>query len=66
MLLDLAQQLVELFELARRQPFEGLDDPVLVLLGHLGEGYIRFSYASSTENITEALRRVKEFMSKRM
>jgi aspartate aminotransferase len=34
--------------------------------GHLGEGYIRFSYASSTENITEALRRVKDFMSKRM
>jgi aspartate/methionine/tyrosine aminotransferase len=33
--------------------------------GHLGEGYIRFSYASSTENIREALRRVKEFMASR-
>lgn len=27
--------------------------------GHLGEGYVRFSYASSTENIREALKRVK-------
>ena len=34
--------------------------------GHLGEGYIRFSYASSTENIREALARVKDFMSARM
>jgi aspartate aminotransferase len=34
--------------------------------GHLGEGYIRFSYASSTDNITEALKRVKEFMQKRL
>lgn len=34
--------------------------------GHLGEGYIRFSYASSTENISEALGRVKDFMSKRL
>jgi len=33
--------------------------------GHLGEGYIRFSYASNTENITEALRRVKAFMAAR-
>ena len=33
--------------------------------GHLGEGYIRFSYASSTENITEALRRVKDLLSSR-
>ena len=32
---------------------------------HLGEGYIRFSYASSTENITEALRRVKDLLSSR-
>lgn len=30
--------------------------------GHLGEGYLRFSYASSTENITEALSRVKACM----
>ena len=28
--------------------------------GHLGEGYIRFSYASSLDNIKEALRRVNE------
>jgi aspartate/methionine/tyrosine aminotransferase len=28
--------------------------------GHLGEGYIRFSYASSLETIREALRRVSE------
>ncbi len=31
--------------------------------GHLGEGYIRFSYASSTENIENALSRIKDFMS---
>lgn len=30
--------------------------------GHLGEGYIRFSYASSTENIENALSRIKELM----
>ena len=34
--------------------------------GHLGEGYIRFSYASSTENITEALARVKRCMATRV
>ena len=28
--------------------------------GALGEGYVRFSYANSTENIIEAIRRVKE------
>ena len=28
--------------------------------GALGEGYLRFSYANSTENIIEAIRRVKE------
>jgi aspartate/methionine/tyrosine aminotransferase len=33
--------------------------------GHLGEGYIRFSYASSTENIKEALRRMKDLLSSR-
>ena len=27
--------------------------------GHLGEGYIRFSYANSTENIVEAIKRIK-------
>ena len=27
--------------------------------GQLGEGYVRFSYASSTENIIEAIRRIK-------
>lgn len=30
--------------------------------GHLGEGYIRFSYASSTENIEAAMQRIKDFM----
>ena len=30
--------------------------------GRLGEGYIRFSYASSTDNIREALARVKRLM----
>ena len=33
--------------------------------GAYGEGYIRFSYASSTENITEALGRVKRLMESR-
>ena len=28
--------------------------------GHLGEGYLRFSYAASTENIREGLRRVTQ------
>ena len=28
--------------------------------GHLGEGYVRFSYANSAENIREGLRRVRE------
>jgi aspartate aminotransferase len=28
--------------------------------GHLGEGYMRFSYANSAENIREGLRRVRE------
>ncbi len=28
--------------------------------GHFGEGFLRFSYASSTDNIREALRRVKD------
>jgi len=27
--------------------------------GHFGEGYVRFSYANSTENIVEAIRRIK-------
>ncbi|MEK9648497.1 MAG: aminotransferase class I/II-fold pyridoxal phosphate-dependent enzyme [Gammaproteobacteria bacterium] len=34
--------------------------------GHLGEGYIRFSYASSTENIQNALARVKDLMAARV
>ncbi|MDW8113804.1 MAG: pyridoxal phosphate-dependent aminotransferase [candidate division WOR-3 bacterium] len=33
--------------------------------GKYGEGFIRFSYANSIENIKEALRRIKEFMSKK-
>ncbi len=34
--------------------------------GHLGEGYIRFSYASSTEDIREALGRIKDYMNSRV
>lgn len=30
--------------------------------GALGEGYLRFSYANSTENIREAIRRIKEML----
>ncbi len=34
--------------------------------GKLGEGYLRFSYAASTEQITEGLRRVREAMAARL
>ena len=30
--------------------------------GEYGEGYLRFSYANSTENIREAVRRMKEVL----
>ena len=30
--------------------------------GSFGEGYIRFSYANSTENIREAIRRIQEIL----
>jgi aspartate/methionine/tyrosine aminotransferase len=33
--------------------------------GKNGEGYLRFSYASSMENIEEALRRLKRFLATR-
>jgi aspartate aminotransferase len=33
--------------------------------GILGEGYVRLSYANSTENILKALARMNEFLSKR-
>ena len=33
--------------------------------GHLGEGYMRFSYANSTENIVEGLRRVRTYLESR-
>ncbi|MGK0219729.1 MAG: aspartate aminotransferase, partial [Planctomycetota bacterium] len=33
--------------------------------GHLGEGYMRFSYANSTENIVEGLRRVRAYLESR-
>ena len=33
--------------------------------GAHGEGYLRFSYANSTENIREAIRRVREFLGNR-
>jgi aspartate aminotransferase len=32
--------------------------------GHFGEGYIRFSYANSLENLMEAARRIRELLSK--
>jgi len=32
--------------------------------GSYGEGYLRFSYANSVENIREALRRIKDFLKK--
>ena len=31
--------------------------------GIMGEGYMRVSYANSTENITKALQRMGEFLS---
>ena len=33
--------------------------------GAQGEGYVRFSYANSTENIREAIRRVREYLGNR-
>ncbi len=30
--------------------------------GALGEGYVRFSYANSAENIREAMRRIRELL----
>ena len=30
--------------------------------GAFGEGYLRISYANSTENIIEAVRRIREFL----
>lgn len=33
--------------------------------GDAGEGFIRFTYATSEENITEGIRRIKDYMSKR-
>ncbi len=33
--------------------------------GAMGEGYVRFSYANSTENIREAIRRVQEYLGNR-
>ena len=33
--------------------------------GVLGEGYVRLSYANSTENIVQALERMREFLSTR-
>jgi len=30
--------------------------------GAMGEGYVRFSYANSTENIREAIRRVRAYL----
>lgn len=33
--------------------------------GAMGEGYVRFSYANSTENIREAIRRVREYLGNR-
>jgi aspartate/methionine/tyrosine aminotransferase len=33
--------------------------------GQNGEGYIRFSYANSLENIEEGMRRIEEYLEKR-
>jgi len=33
--------------------------------GAQGEGYVRFSYANSTENIREAIRRIREYLGNR-
>ena len=33
--------------------------------GDFGEGYMRFSYANSAENIREGLRRVREHLEQR-
>jgi aspartate/methionine/tyrosine aminotransferase len=33
--------------------------------GAFGEGYIRFSYANSFENLIEAVRRIREFLRSR-
>ena len=40
-------------------------DLVLVAFGVLGEGYVRLSYANSTENILRALDRMGEFLQSR-
>ncbi|MGA7973050.1 MAG: aminotransferase class I/II-fold pyridoxal phosphate-dependent enzyme, partial [Pseudolabrys sp.] len=47
-----------------------LDDTGVAIIGGpdfgiLGEGYVRLSYANSTENILKALDRMDEFLSKR-
>ena len=47
-----------------------LDDTGVAIIGGpdfgiLGEGYVRLSYANSTENILKALDRMGEFLSKR-
>jgi aspartate/methionine/tyrosine aminotransferase len=47
-----------------------LDDANVAVIGGpdfgiLGEGYIRLSYANSTENILKALARMGDFLSKR-
>jgi aspartate/methionine/tyrosine aminotransferase len=47
-----------------------LDDTGVALIGGpdfgiLGEGYLRLSYANSTENILKALDRMGEFLSSR-
>jgi aspartate/methionine/tyrosine aminotransferase len=47
-----------------------LDDTGVALIGGpdfgiLGEGYLRLSYANSTENILKALDRMGEFLSNR-
>ncbi len=47
-----------------------LDDAGVAIIGGpdfgiLGEGYVRLSYANSTENILKALERMGEFLSSR-
>ena len=54
----------------RRSPSSLLEDAGVAIIGGpdfgiLGEGYVRLSYANSTENILKALNRMGEFLSNR-
>ena len=49
----------EILEQAKVGVTPGID------FGQNGEGYIRFSYANSLENLAEALRRIEAFLARR-